>query len=561
MPVQATDSLQQATLPVMTSLLAAVLLALPGMAVAATTPDAGNLLQQVQPQKAPAPSGDETGLRHKEEKPGKIESVVTFEVRQIRITGNTLFDTATLHGLVMGAEGKTLNFAQLQQLAQTITDYYHAHGYSMSRAVLPAQTVKNGVVNIEVLEARFGKINLNNHSRVNDRLVQDTLSPLKGGQIITDRDMEHSLLLLSDMPGAKAVAALKPGKAVGTADMDVDIAATSRFTGQASLDNYGNAYTGRTRLNAGFSVAEPFGHGDEFTADVLTTGNDMNYGRTGYDTLLNGYGTRLGMAYSALRYNLGGSLASLLGHGTATVSSLWVRHPFIRSRASNISAQLQFDHKLLRDHVDSTGIRTDRHLDNWVATLSGDMRDGMQGYNAWNLSLTAGRNAFDDPIATVSDAATAQTAGSYSKWNAGYARLQGLSPRNSLYLSLSGQWSSKNLDSAEKMIAGSPYTVRAYDMGVLSGDSGYQGTLEFRHRLSTQWQAKAFVDSEHITVNHSPWAAGTNSATLNGAGFGLDWDMNAWYARAYVAGRLGSLPALITSAPSAHSWVEFGTRF
>lgn len=553
-----TSTLKRTPLP---SLLVAML-ALPGMALAApAAPNAGTLLQQIEPQKAPAPSKDETGLRRPQEKGAKAESAVTFEVKHIRITGNTLFDSATLHALVMDAEGKTLNLDQLKQLAKRITDYYRAHGYSMSRAILPAQTIHDGVVIIEVLEAHFGKISLDNHSRVSDSLLQDTLSPLQGGQIIVDRDTDHSLLLLSDIPGVKPVATLKPGETVGTSDMDVEVNAAPMFAGNVQLDNYGNAYTGRTRLGAGLTLAEPFGHGDEFTANVLSTGNYMNYGRLGYDTLLNGDGTRLGAAYSALHYTLGGSLANLLGNGTAEVSSLWVRHPFIRSRANNLYARLQFDHKTLRDHINSTGIRTDRHLDNWVATLSGDMRDEMQGYNAWNLSLTSGRTSFDDPIAALSDAATARTAGSYSKWNAGYARLQSLSPHNGLYLNLSGQWANNNLDSAEKLVAGGPYSVRAYDTGVLSGDSGYQGTVELRHQLSQQWQAKAFIDSQRITVNHSPWSVGSNSATLSGAGLGLNWNMNAWYAHAYVASRLGSTPVLIASTSSTRGWVEIGTRF
>lgn len=106
-----------------------MLLAMPGLAVAASTaPDAGSLLLQVEPQKAPTPAQGETGLKRREKQASPAESTVPFEVREIRISGNTMFDTATLYALVADAEGKTLNLAQLQALAKHITDYYHTHG-------------------------------------------------------------------------------------------------------------------------------------------------------------------------------------------------------------------------------------------------------------------------------------------------------------------------------------------------------------------------------------------------------------------------------------------------
>ena len=77
--------------------------------------------------------------------------------------------------------------------------------------------------------------------------------------------------------------------------------------------------------------------------------------------------------------------------------------------------------------------------------------------------------------------------------------------------------------------------------------------------MNREWQAKAFVDSEHVTVNHTQWTTGTNAATLSGAG--LDWVRGRWFADPYVAGRLGSVPTLVASVPSARGWIQIGTRF
>jgi len=116
------------------------------------------------------------------------------------------------------------------------------------------------------------------------------------------------------------------------------------------------------------------------------------------------------------------------------------------------------------------------------------------------------------------------------------------------------------------MVVGGPYSVRAYDTGAMSGDNGYFASAEYRHDLGAtwagQWQAVAFVDNAHVTVNKSTWTSGTNSATLNGAGFGLNWNgWQQWSAKAYVAKPIGSIPELVGSTNSTRAWLEFSRQF
>ena len=110
-----------------------------------------------------------------------------------------------------------------------------------------------------------------------------------------------------------------------------------------------------------------------------------------------------------------------------------------------------------------------------------------------------------------------------------------------MYLSLSWQWADANLDSSQKMVAGGAYTVRAFDMSALTGDSGLQETAEWRHDLPAwqgQWQAVTFLDSEHLTINKSVWTTGPNTATLTGVGVGLSWTgPHQWSAKASIASR------------------------
>lgn len=553
--------------PLFAALLAAVS-ALGAQAADTAVPGAGSILQQVQPvtPASPAPSG--VGLTIERADGVQLPASLPFEVRSLLISGNTLFDTPTLNSLVADALGKALTLPQLAELVARITHYYQVHGYPLARAIIPAQTIALGVVRVEVIEARYGLITLNNHTSVIDDLLHATLAPLQSGQFIAQSTVDPALLLLSDIPGVEVNATLKPGEAVGTSDLLVSTTPGPAVSGYAALDSYGNRYTGRERIGGTVNLINPLHHGDVLSFSGLSSGAGLNYGRVGYDTLLNGQGTRLGGSWSALNYALGESLASLNAHGTAQVASVWARQPLLRSRDANLYGQLQYDQTQLRDHIDASAIQTDRTLNGWMLGLSGDRRDDLVsgGTNTWSLGWTQGSVGFDNAAAQLADGATAKTQGNFSKWNANLVRLQNLDAQSTLYLVFSGQWASTNLDSSQKMTVGGPYTVRAYDTGTLSGDSGYLVSAELRHNLSNAWGGKwtvvAFLDSASIKVNQNTWVAGANNATLSGAGIGLNWSgPQDWSAKTYVATPIDSVPTLAGSTSLTRVWVEVSHRF
>jgi hemolysin activation/secretion protein len=568
MPSLHVSQLQGTRKPLFAALLAAFVPLAAAQAVDPVVPGAGSILQQVQPVKPPTASPSGTGLTIERQGGASLPPGAPFLVRTILIVGNTLFDTATLHALVADAEGKSLTLSQLDEVAARITDYYHSHGYPLARAVIPAQIVEAGIVRLVIIEARYGKITHDNRSAVADSLVQATLSPLQSGQAIGQTELDHSLLLLSDIPGVVVNATLKPGETVGTSDLLVSTTPGSAVSGGLVLDNYGNRYTGRPRIGGTVNFINPLHHGDVLTLNGLSSGNGMKYGRVAYESLLNGRGTRVGGAYSALSYALGEPLASLNAHGTARVLSAWAKHPLVRTRNINLYGQIQHDRLQLRDHIDASAIRSDRHVENATLSVAGDARDEFlsSAVSAWNVGWTSGRVGFDDATAQAVDAGGAGTQGGFAIWHANLARLQSLSPANGLYFAFSGQWADSNLDPSQKMTAGGPYTVRAYDTGAVSGDTGYLTTIEFRHNLGAvwhgQWEAVVFVDSAHVKVNKTVWVAGANSATLSGAGVGLNWaGPSQWSARTYIAKRIGSIPVLVGNTSSIRTWIEVRKGF
>ena len=536
-----------------------------GAAFGQVIPGSGELLQQTTRPAPPKPSSN-TGLTINQPAAQELPATDPFPVRHIEISGNTLVSSAELRSLVQPSEGKMLNLKWLEDLAALITKRYQDHGYLLSRAYIPPQTLSDGSVRIAVLEARYGAVVVSNTSGVSEALLLSYLHPLKAGGPVIEDPLQRSLLLLSDVPGAVVNSTLAPGVDPGTTELQVLATPGAPDSGTFALDDAGNRYTGRERLSAAVNVNDPLGRGDVLSLNAMTTGPGLSYGRVGYQALLeNGEGTTVGGGLSGLYYHLGNGLSDLHAHGTAEVETLTVSQPVIRSIAGNLFAQFAFNAKQLRDETDASDIHTDRHTDALTMTLAGDRRDSLGIFNG-SMDLTVGHLGFDNQTAELASSATARTAGTYAKYSLSLARLQSLSESNSFYVAVNGQAADKNLDSSEQFFLGGPNSVRAYDVGTIGGALGALASAEFRHNLGVSsygtWQTILFADSGVVRIYKTVFDAGDNTASLSGAGVGLNWaGGNGWTAALEVARPIGTVPMLVGDAASLHVWLELHKAF
>lgn len=537
-------------------------------AAAPAPPGSGTILQQAQPVQPSTGSSSNSGLTIEQSSNGELPAGTRFRVARIEIAGNTRIDTAILHDLVAAGEGHDLSLRELGALIVRISTYYHMHGYPLARAIIPAQTLHEGVVRVEVIEARYGGTNIKNSSRVSTSLIQATLEDLKTGDVVTTDALNHDLLLLTDIPGVAANATLKPGTQVGTSDLQVDVSSPHTAVESVTVDNSGDRYSGIARLGVDVSILEPFHQGDVLGLSALSSGSGMNYGRFSYDGLLDGAGTRAGLAYSALHYRLSGRLSDLDAYGTAQDASVFAMQPLIRAAALNLHARLEYNHLQLDDEIGANDTDNRRHLDTLTGSLSGDIRDGLLvgATNTWNVGWTYGHVGFSDLVAQASDASGARTQGDFSKWNLSLGRLQGLDGQDALYIAAVGQWANGNLDPSQQLIEGGPGSIRAYDVSALAADTGYQLTLELRHAFAHawhgQWQSIVFVDDAHVNVDRRRFAPGPNSATLSGTGVGINWaGTGQWGLSVTVATPFGAQPSLVGDRPSARAWAQISKGF
>ena len=74
-------------------------------------------------------------------------------------------------------------------------------GCFLAQAYVPAQNIESGVINIAVLEGRYGAVDLRNHSRLKDNVARGALAGPDSGDIAESAALERRPLFLSDLSG------------------------------------------------------------------------------------------------------------------------------------------------------------------------------------------------------------------------------------------------------------------------------------------------------------------------------------------------------------------------
>lgn len=503
-------------------------------------PDAGKLLRQyeVRPTDLPDRRELQTVLPKVPAGPAFGDGDVKVFPSRFRLSGVTLVDEKELQKVLEPLVGKLAGFAQLQYAADLVTAHYRAKGFITSRAYLPQQTLSAAgdptEVEIVVLEGRYGKIRIENKSRVKDEVLRG-LMPIREGEPVRLAPVERGLLLIEDLPGATIVSStFSPGKSLGESEYILAVGAEPEVSGQVTADNFGLRSTGRERAGVQASWSSPRGVGDALDAGLTSSGSGLVSGRVAYSLPVGPNGLRASVSLSRVQYQLGEEFSSTDAHGTADVLGAGLSYPLVRERSLNVTAMLGLDSKKLNDAT----VFGDQRKSAKAITLglNGDEVDGVGGggTTAWSYQATFGKLRMDNDFARLND--VAGTEGNYSRYNVSLSRLQNVAQWGrglTLQTSIRSQYAADNLESSEKMPIGGPSAVRAYAADEAAGDRAWLVNVELRQRFSwvsgwNQW-VSAFYDAGGAQLNAKPLTADGNKRFLRGYGVGFGMDYNSRY--------------------------------
>lgn len=198
-----------------------------------------------------------------DEPPGEgIENIEgTIEVRGYRVEGSTVFAPEEFEEVLAPYIGE-MSFAQLLQARSAVTDFYVDNGYITSGALLPPQTIEDGIVTIQVIEGALEEILVTGDRRLNPSYVRSRLE-LATDPPLNVNDLLEALQLLQLDPLIENLSAeLSAGSRPGFNLLEVEISEAETFRPLLSIDNGRSPTVGAYRGTAELREANLFGLGD-----------------------------------------------------------------------------------------------------------------------------------------------------------------------------------------------------------------------------------------------------------------------------------------------------------
>jgi len=382
----------------------------------------------------------------------------------------------------IGVINRELSLKRLSQVGAAVTDYYRSRGLILARAFVPAQTVDDGQVVIQVLEGVLGSVRTEGQRRMDDKRL---VKPFAGmiGQPVWQRRVERALLLANGYPGTQVFGVFRPGKNVGTSELLLKVAEQPLLTGQLSVDTHGSEFTGRIRTRADLSLNNPLGVGDRLSVSGLLAWDPANarYGSAEYVLPVGGPDHLLGVRFARNGFKLGGNLTALGIEGDSLEGELFLRWQLNRSRNGGRYGRLGLGLK----HA-GVGAPIDREDDLTVLNLEWGFERGIGrtgGVRNGSVQLVRGLEilgAMDAQNDTHSSrvGGSGESAGSvFTTLKLRYEHLQPFAGRGTVWLRAHGQYSPDLLTATEQLALGGPNTVRAYPVAEVLVDNGFSVSL------------------------------------------------------------------------------------
>ena len=174
--------------------------------------DAGRVTKQVQ-QSLPRPAKATLKPSAKPESDEAAKAAkIRFKLNRIIIKGNTVFTEQELLKIFQPGLGKSIPLPMLEKMVHAVTIKYRDAGYILSRAILPPQVIKNGVVKVQVIEGFVSSVTVKGDSPRLDAFLARYGTHIKASRPLQVQELERYALLANDLPGVSMQSVLTPSK-------------------------------------------------------------------------------------------------------------------------------------------------------------------------------------------------------------------------------------------------------------------------------------------------------------------------------------------------------------
>lgn len=457
-------------------------------------------------------------------------SGVRIFVADIRIVGNTVLAADELDRIVAPYRKKELSFADLERLRDQLTAAYIHHGYVSSGAVIPDQTIHDGVVEIRIVQGTLGELEVKIKGRLRKGYVSKRLR-LDPSRVVNVGEVEGALQILRQDPRIRGLdAELVPGETRGQSVLRVSALEAAPEQVVLRLDNQQPVSVGSAGGSLEFTDLNLSGLGDTFSASFR--------GTHGLRFLDGAYTLPLGWGDTALTFHLGRAWSEVVEKpfdsldikSSMETYGLTLQRPVYRTLRSAVDVFVTGEVRRSQSFLLGSGFQfTADMTENGVARASvvrfgqnwtkREIRQAMWLRN----TLSVGLGIFGATVheGNVADSRFVAWLGQFQ-----WARRVHALRSGQVIVRGDAQLTNSPLLGMEKLVLGGEATVRGYRENEMVRDNGLIGSVEARIPIVARGDAPALLALAPFVDVGRGWdaAGGLNDAqTLPSAGVGLRW--------------------------------------
>lgn len=403
---------------------------------------------------------------------------IRFVLRSIVVDGATVYTQQQLSQHFQSLVGREVSLLEVYGVANQITARYRNDGFILSQAVVPQQQIRDGVVRIQVLEGRIGKVIIRDEGKLGSyNYILQYANRLIASRPVTQREFERFLLLLNDFPGMRVSGVLAPSSEPGAADLVLEVQ-YKRIDAYASIDNRGSRFLGPYQSEISAAVNGVIDPGDRLLYRYVTTlfqPRELQFHEARFQTPIFGEGTLLEVWGNYARTRPGFTLRAFDIEGESYSWNLRLRHPLIRTRAMNLWVYGGFDWRNSTNDV-LTATFSDDRLRVFRHGVTYEAVDELRGVTFADLTLHHGIDALG---ARGNSREFGRT--DFFKLTLDLQRNQQIWGPVSAFFQFTGQYAGTQLLAPEEFGLGGRTFGRAFDPSEKTGDHGFAVAAELRY--------------------------------------------------------------------------------
>jgi hemolysin activation/secretion protein len=172
-----------------------------------------------------------------------------FEIAGFEVTGNSIFPANKLQETVAPFTGSGKTADDVEKSRDALERLYHDAGYPAVMVNIPEQTLKDGIVRLQVIESRIGQVNITGNRYFSMEKVMKDLPSLAPGAILYLPKVQEEAGRLNRNQDFKVDPIMSPGKELGTIDVELKVEDRLPLHGYLELNNRASHDTSELRLN------------------------------------------------------------------------------------------------------------------------------------------------------------------------------------------------------------------------------------------------------------------------------------------------------------------------